>query len=39
MNVCTLTGLRPGAFVQDAVEDFDLIEMLPLAFRTSVAGQ
>src|SRR3984885_3324246 len=27
------TGFRPGAFEQDAVEDFNLIEMVPLRFK------
>ena len=26
-------GLRPGAFEQDAVEDFNLIQMVPLRFK------
>ena len=26
-------GLRPGAFEQDAVEDFNLIKMVPLRFK------
>src|SRR5579863_6067061 len=29
----THAGLRPGAFEQDAVEDFNLIEMVPLRFK------